>query len=436
MPDFHLSSEQQQLQDMARRFAMAELAPVAEIIRSDRVQRGVAADIPWQHVKPVYARAAELGFHRLLIPESYGGLGGRVFDHSLVMEEFGAADHGIAASYFNVSATAPVILAAGGTEDQKRHWLRTIAEADDFILASASSEPNVAGADSHYAGDDPSIGLGASARHDGDTWILDGRKSGFATNAGAARLYFIMARTRRDLPARASTSMFLVPAGTPGMTMGAQTRLIGWQAAMQGEVLLDGVRVPADHLVGGEGGNEALFFMKALPVIACGLAATFVGLARAAFDLAYAYAHQRRSWGRPIIEHSPVAIRLADMRVDVEAARMMVWRLADAADRGSPDALWLAPAAKSFAVEAAIRNAGRAVKILGSYGVTADYAAGRFLADAWIGDCCDGTHDMLRLSMIRTIEMLASGPPPQREAPHSAVPRPSQSTPPAMEAAR
>jgi len=412
MVSFALEDAQSQMQATARQFAQREIAPVADAVRRRLATMGETAPPAWDLVRPVYARAAALGFHRLLIPEAYGGLGGSVLDHALVMEEFGAADHGIAAGYFNVSATAPVILAAGGSPAQKARWLTEIAAADDYVLASASSEPGVAGADSFYEGEDPTIGLSTTARREGETWVLKGRKSGFATNAGAARLYFVMARTALDRPARASTSMFLVPADTPGLVLGSQTRLIGWQAAMQGEVLLDEARIPADHLVGGEGGNDALFFLKALPVIACGLAATFVGLARAAYELADRYAGDRRSWGAPIASHTPVAIRLADMATDLEAARLMVWRLADAADRGLPDALWLAPAAKSFAVEVAIRNAERAVKILGSYGVTQDFAAGRHLADAWIGDCCDGTHDMLRLSAARMLGMLRGGAMP------------------------
>jgi alkylation response protein AidB-like acyl-CoA dehydrogenase len=412
MPTFALSDEQLQLQATARAFAQREIGPITKQIRAGRAVSGPQRNSPWSHVRPVFAKAAELGFLRLLIPEAYGGLGGSVFDHALVMEEFGAVDHGIAASWFNISATAPVILAAGGDAAQKARWLSEIAAADDYVLASASSEPDVAGGDSFYPGDDPQIGLRAKAVRDGETWVLSGRKSGFSTNAGAARLYFVMARTALDRPARESTSMFLVPADTRGLSLGSQTRLIGWDGAMQGEVLLEDVRLPRDHLVGGEGGNQALFFMRALPVIACGLAATFVGLARTAFETAFSYAQERRSWGVPISAHPNVAIRLADMATELEAARMMVWRLADAADRGLPDAGWLAPAAKSFAVEVAIRNAERAIKTLGSYGVTEDYGLGRMLADGWIGDCCDGTHDMLRLSITRFLEMTRFGPPP------------------------
>ncbi|MFN3590756.1 MAG: acyl-CoA dehydrogenase family protein, partial [Thermaurantiacus sp.] len=272
MPSFALSDEQRQLQETARAFAAGEIAPLAERIRAERRTKGDAAAPAWEHVAPVFRAAAGLGFLRLLIPEAHGGLGGTVFDHALVMEEFGAADHGIAASWFNVSTTAPVILEAGGSDAQKARWLGEIAAADDYVLASASSEPDVAGGDSFYPGNDPRIGLSARAVRDGEHWVLRGRKSGFSTNAGAARLYFVMARTALDGPARETTSMFLVPAGTPGLAMGSQTRLIGWDGAMQGEVILEDVRIPADHLVGGEGGNQALFFMKALPVIACGLA--------------------------------------------------------------------------------------------------------------------------------------------------------------------
>jgi|GEM_PF-28399 len=400
--NFVLNDEQRMMQSMAADFARGEIAPGAAAIRA-----AGPATLPWEIVAPLYRKGAALGFHRLLIPEAYGGLGGSCFDNVLVMEEFGAADHGIAASYFNVSMTAPVALVFGATEEQKQVWLTAIAGADDCVLASASSEPSVAGADSFYPGDDPRIGLRSTAVRDGECYVLNGQKSGFSTNAGAAKILFVMARTATDRPARDSTSMFVVPADLPGVHVGARTDLIGWKTAMHAEVTFDGVRVPLANRIGAEGGNTGLFFIKTLPFLAAGLAATYVGLARAAFELAFDYAHQRYSWGKPIVEHQMVAIKLADMAAEIEAARLMVWRLAAAADSGDPMAAGLyAPAAKTFAVQTAIRCAERAIKILGGYGAATDFGAGRLLNDAWIGDSCDGTHDLLRLNIVHFLRVM------------------------------
>ena len=413
MIQFEPTQEQLMLQQTARDFARRRIAPVAEAVRR------AGADVsPWDHLRPVFEEAAGLGFMRLLIPEEHGGIGASCLDHALVMEEFAAADHGFAATYCNISAAAPLIILNGGTPAQVRDWLPEIASASDFVLASASSEADVAGADSFCPSPDPAIGLKATARRDGDSFILNGTKSGFSTNAGAARAFFIMARTDTSKPARESTAMFFVHADTPGLSVGARTAIAGWPTATQAEVVLEDVRIAADRQVGGEGADAGQIFFRVLPYLASGLAATYVGLARAAHDVAFAYAQQRVSWGQPIIEHQAVALKLADMAVEVEAARLMVWRAAAAADSGDPRAAMLyAPAAKTMAVDTAISCASKAVEVLGSYGITQEYPAARLLADAWIGYSCDGTRDMLRLNIVQAMRMAASGGlPPQAAA--------------------
>lgn len=417
MIEFEPTEQQCMLQETARRFADEHVTPAARKIRAQPHNEGA----PWDVIRPIFAKGADLGLMRLLIPEQFGGLGGSCLDHVLIMEELGAADHGIASTYFNISAVAPLIILHGGTQQQRDEWLPAIAGADDYVLASASSEPDVAGADSFSPDPDPRIGLKSTAVRDGDIWRLNGAKSGFCTNAGAAKAYFVMARTSLDRPARGSTAMFMVPAGTPGLSIGKRTQLIGWDTSMEAEVLLDNVEIPVNHRVGGDDADAGEIFFRILPHLAAGFAATFVGLARTAFETAFAYAHERVSWGRPIIEHQAVALKLADMAVDLETARLLVWRLAAAADRGDPMAGALyAPAAKTHAVEVAIRNAQKAVKILGSYGVTREYPAGRLLTDAWIGDSCDGTHDMLRLNLVTALRMMRGqlappGAPPGQE---------------------
>ena len=237
------------------------------------------------------------------------------------------------------------------------------------------------------------------AQRNGDTYILNGNKSALVTNAGIADGYFIIARTALDLPMRDSMSIFYVKADTPGLMFGKKTEMIGWKASHHAAIHLDNVRVPAENLIGQEGQAAALLML--LPEVAIGLAASYVGLARAAYEYALNYAKQRVSWGRPLIEHQAVALKLADMMVDTQAARILVWDAACAADTDPQLAATVkAPGAKTFAVDVAIKNAQKAVEILGGYGVTKEYQAGKFLADAWIGYSCDFTRDILRLGLV------------------------------------
>jgi len=149
------------------------------------------------------------------------------------------------------------------------------------------------------------------AQRDGDTYVINGNKSALITNAGIADAYFIMARTDLDKPMRESMSMFYIPADTLGLKFGKKTEMIGWKPSHHAELYLDNVRVPASNLIGQEGQAAALLML--LPEVAIGLAASYVGLARAAYEYALNYAKQRVSWGRPIIEHQAVALKLANI---------------------------------------------------------------------------------------------------------------------------
>lgn len=404
MVDFRLSPEQEQYRETARAFAERELRPLAaRLLRPADQERS-----PWEIVRPVFRQAVELGFTKILIPEEYGGMGGGALDNVVVMEELGAADLGIAASYINVSATAPILVLKGGNEAQRRKWLTAFCEDDDHVLASAGSEPNVAGADSFCPIPDPRIGLKSTALRAGNEYVLNGAKAGFCTNAPAARTLFVMARTDLAKPAMLSSSLFIVPSDLPGVSIGKKNHLMGWKTALHSEVYFDNVRVPAENRIGEEGANLGLFFGQAIPYLASGLAAAYLGLARAAYELAFDYAHERVSWGQAIVNHQAVALKLADMVADLEAARLMVYKLAWAADRGLPEAAGvLSPAAKTLAVDVAIRNSERLLKIMGAYGTSDEYPAGRYLNDAWVGDACDGTRDMLRLGIVQYLRMQA-----------------------------
>lgn len=395
MIDFSLTQEQRMLQKTARDFAQSEIKPIAKRLEESNDPNLV----PWDFCKGVFRKGADLGFTSLLLPEEYGGKGRKCIDLVLVQEELGVADVSIACSYFNLTAAMSLFVAKAGTEEQLRRILSYVNSGEPHLFSAAESEPNVATSDLFCPAPDPKIGMKTFAQRDGDTYVLNGNKSALITNAGIADGYFIMARTDLDKPMRESMSMFYVQADTPGLKFGKKTEMIGWKASHHAELYLDNVRVPLENLIGQEGKAGELLML--LPEVAIGLAASYVGLARAAYEYALNYAKQRVSWGRPIIEHQAVALKLADMMVNTQAARLMVWDAAHVADTDPQLAATVkAPAAKTFAVDVAIKNAQTAVEILGGYGITKEYQAGKFLNDAWIGYSCDFTRDVLRLGLV------------------------------------
>ena len=390
-----LTPEQTELQQAARDFAISEIQPLAQKLDESNDPNLV----PWELCKGVFCKGASLGFTSLLLPQELGGGGRKCIDFALVQEELGAVDSSIASSYFSLSNVMPLLIGRAGSSEQRDRFLSYVSSREAIVFSAAESEPNVASSDLFCPTPDAQIGMKTVAVRDGDTYVLNGKKSGLVTNAGIADAYFIIARTALDKPMQESMSIFYIGADTPGLTFGQRTEMIGWKASHHAPIHLDNVRVPAQNLIGQEGQAGALLML--VPEVAIGLAASYVGLARAAYEYALNYAKQRVSWGRPLISHQAVALKLADMMVNTQAARLMVWDAACAADRDPQLAATIkAPAAKTFAVDVAIKNAQTAVEILGGYGITKEYQAGKFLSDAWIGYSCHFTRDILRLGLV------------------------------------
>jgi alkylation response protein AidB-like acyl-CoA dehydrogenase len=315
------------------------------------------------------------------------------------LEEIGAVDVSIACSYFNLTAAMSLFVTRAATNEQHKRILSFVNTGEPHLFSAAESEPNVATSDLFCSIPNSKIGMKTVAVRDRNVYILNGRKSPLVTNAGIADAYFIIARTAMDKPLQESLSIFYVPADTPGIKFGKKTEMIGWKSSHHAEICLDNVPVPVENLIGQEG--EAAKLLMLLPEVAIGLAASYVGLARAAYEYALNYAKQRVSWGRPIIEHQAVALKLADMTINTQAARLMVWDAACTADTSPQLAATVkAPAAKTFAVDVAIKNAQTAVEILGGYGVTKESLAGKLLTDATIGYSCDFTREVLRLGIV------------------------------------
>lgn len=395
MIGFTLSDEQLQLQATARGYAERVMRPLVE--RTHRV--GAPADV-WGAVKPIVAEGVALGFTHMLVPETHGGLGLSCLDAVLVLEEIGAADVGIASDYFALTMCMPLMFARGAAPAQAKAFLDDFVASPTMVLAGAQSEPNVAGSELMLAGPMPEFGPKLAARRDKEGWVLSGDKSAFITNAGVADHYVIMARTDATKPLMGGLSAFHVPAATPGLSVGKDTPLIGWLLTHHAQLHFDDVRLPADALIGDEGGAAMLF--ARLPEMPVCLAACFVGLARAAMDYAIAYAKDRNSMGRPIAQHQAVALKIAEMGRELHAARLMVWEAAAAcATDPMRAAMFSGPAAKAKAVDTAIRNAQLCIEILGGYGITREYEAGRFLNDAMIGYSCDFTREVLHFGLAQ-----------------------------------
>lgn len=400
MIELSLTEEQQLLQQTAREFARGEIAPVVERVLKQRAAGGDPD--PWPLCRDMFRKGWELGFTRLLLPESVGGGGGRMIDAAILLEELGAADVAIAADLFALNATVPLIILAGGTPAQRREFLPEIC-ARPTVLSGALSEPNVAGSELFTQDPSPKMGIRTHARREGDGdaahYVIRGTKSAFVTNCGIADHYFVLARTSLERPLWESISVFFVQADTPRLKPGARTRMAGWHTGHHAELYLDDVEVPASRLIGGEGMGARV--MGSLPQMPIGLAAAYVGLARTCYEYALDYAKKRLSMGVPIIQHQAVALKLAEMYADWHAARLALWDAALDCDVNPMRAATLkAPLCKTLAVDASIRNAERAVQILGAYGITDEYPTARWLNDAWIGYSCDFTREMLRLGMV------------------------------------
>lgn len=242
--------------------------------------------------------AAQVGLPGLLLPEQHGGAGRSCLDNALVQEELGAVDAGVAGALSLTMSVPSMLLAAGGPEQLARWVPRLLAEAP-LVLAGALSESDVAGSDLFDPMADPSHGIRTWATRDGDGWIISGEKSGWVTNGGLAGVYLVFARTSSDGPAATTTTAFWVEADAPGLSVGARSELLGLRSAAHAPVHLDAVRVPDSDRIGGVG--QGLVLMQTTtPGMAVGLAATFVGVARAALDVALDWSQQRRSWGQSI----------------------------------------------------------------------------------------------------------------------------------------
>ncbi len=374
--NLELSEEQEAVRRLAREFTEREIAPyAAEWDRAESVDRAIVKKL------------GGLGFLGLTVPEEYGGSGGDHLAYVLVTEELGRGDSAVRGIVSVSLGLVAKTLAAWGTEEQKRSWLPRLCSGD-ALGCFGLTEPGT-GSD---AGN-----LTTRAVREADAYVLGGSKM-FITNGTWADVVLLFARTGGE-PGHRGVSAFLVPTDTPGLTRREIHGKLGLRGQATAELALDGVRVPASAMVGPEGKGFSVA-MSALAKGRMSVAAGCVGIAQAALDAAVSYAAQREQFGKPIAHHQLVQELIADISVDVDAARMLTWRVADLVDRGQPFATE-SSTAKLFASEAAVRAASNALQVHGGYGYIDEYPAGKLLRDARVMTLYEGTSQIQKLLIGR-----------------------------------
>ncbi|MEW1866439.1 acyl-CoA dehydrogenase family protein [Streptomyces sp. NPDC088194] len=375
--DLELSEEQAAVKALARDFADREIAPHAvEWDRAESVDRGI--------VKKLGA----LGFLGLTIAEEYGGSGGDHLAYCLVTEELGRGDSAVRGIVSVSLGLVAKSIAHWGSDAQKRAWLPRLT-AGDAIGCFGLTEPGT-GSDA--------ANLTTRAVRDGDAYEISGSKM-FITNGTWADVVLLFARTGGE--GHRGVSAFLVPADAPGLTRREVHGKLGLRGQATAELVLDAVRVPADAMLGPEGKGFSVA-MSALAKGRMSVAAGCVGIAQACLEAATGYAGQREQFGVPIARHQLVQEMLADIAVDVDAARLLTWRVADLIDRGQPFATE-SSVAKLYASEAAVRCANNALQVFGGYGYIDEFPAGKLLRDARVMTLYEGTSQIHKLLIGRAL---------------------------------
>ena len=360
---------------LVREIAARELAPRA-------AEHEANGDFP----RDVFAVLGEAGLLGLPYPEELGG-GGQPYEVYLqVLEEVGAvwASVGVGMSVHVLSCFP---LAHYGTDEQSRRWLPELL-AGDLLGAYCLSESQ--------AGSDPAA-MRTTARRNGDEYVINGAKA-WTTHGGRADFYLVLARTSAD---RTGISAFLVPAQTPGLTADPPEHKMGLTGSTTATMVLSDVRIPADRRIGNEGQGLQIA-LAALDSGRLGIAAVATGLAQGALDRAVAYARERETFGRAIIDHQGLGFLIADMEAAVQTARAMYLHAARLRDQGLPFGREAA-IAKLVATDNAMRVTTDAVQVLGGYGYTKDFPVERYMREAKVMQIFEGTNQIQRLVISRSL---------------------------------
>ncbi|UZI33847.1 acyl-CoA dehydrogenase family protein [Streptomyces sp. VB1] len=376
--DLALNEEQEAVRKLAEEFVAREVAPhVVAWDRAENVDRSIVKKL------------GDLGFLGLTVPEEYGGSGGDHLSYCLVTEELGRGDSSVRGIVSVSLGLVAKTVASWGDEEQKRAWLPRLTSGE-AIGCFGLTEPGT-GSD---AGN-----LATRAVRDGADYVVNGTKT-FITNGTWADVVLLFARTN-DAPGHRGVSAFIVPADTPGLTRRTIHGKLGLRGQATAELVLQDVRIPAGSLLGPEGKGFSIA-MSALAKGRMSVAAGCVGIAQAALDAAVRYAGEREQFGKVIARHQLVQELLSDIAVDVDAARLLTWRVADLIDRGQEFAT-AASKAKLYASEAAVRCANNALQVFGGYGYIDEYPVGKLLRDARVMTLYEGTSQIQKLIIGRAL---------------------------------
>ncbi|GAA3017955.1 acyl-CoA dehydrogenase family protein [Streptomyces lactacystinicus] len=380
--NLELSEEQSAVRDLAASFTDREIVPyAAEWDRAESVDRAVVGKL------------AKVGFLGLTIPEEYGGSGGDHLAYCLVLEELGRGDSAVRGIVSVSLGLVGKSVNTFGTEEQKRHWLPRLTSGES-LACFALTEPGT-GSDA--------ANLTTRAVRDGDHWLISGAKT-FITNGTWADVALVFARTGGEGPqerGHRGITAFLVPTDLPGFTRTEIHGKLGLRGQATAGLSFEDVRVP-DTARLGEVGKGFTVAMAALAKGRMSVAAGCVGIARACLEAAVRYAGEREQFGKPIAAHQLVQELLAGIAVDVEAARLLTWKVADHIERGLPFATE-SSVAKLYASEAAVRAANNALQVFGGYGFIDEYPVGKYLRDARVMTLYEGTSQIHQLLIGRAL---------------------------------
>jgi len=378
---FTMNDDERVITETAAAFAAKRIAPYA---------------LEWDATKhfpvDVLREAAELGMAAIYCRDDVDGSGLRRLDGVRIFEQLAIADPTTAA-FLSIHNMCAWMIDTFGTEEQRKAWISRLASMD-VIASYCLTEPG--------AGSDASA-LSARAVKEGGDYVLDGVKQ-FISGAEASDVYVVMARTGGpEKPGPRGISAFIVEKGTKGLSFGAPEEKMGWHAQPTAQVILEGVRVPADAMLGGADGEGAGFSiaMNGLNGGRLNIAACSLGGAQAAFDKAGAYVRERQAFGSPLLDEPTIRFTLADMATGLETSRMMLWRAASALDADDPDKVELCAMAKRYVTDTCFEVADKALQLHGGYGYLREYGLEKIVRDLRVHRILEGTNEIMRVVIGR-----------------------------------
>jgi alkylation response protein AidB-like acyl-CoA dehydrogenase len=373
-----LTEEHQMIRDALRSYSQERLAPNAA--RWDREQY-----FPKDELKEL----AQLGAFGVAVPEQYGGAGLDYVSLALVLEEIAAGDGGTSTIISVNNCPVCSIAMMYANEEQKQRWLRPLAQGE-LLGAFALTEP--------HTGSDAAA-LRTTAVRDGDHYVINGTKQ-FITSGKNGDVAIVMAVTDKAA-GKKGISAFWVPTNTPGYIVAGIEHKMGQHSSDTAQILFENCRIPAQNLIGEEGMGYKIA-LSGLEGGRIGIASQSVGMARAAFEAALAYAKERESFGKPIFEHQSVQFKLSEMAMKIEAARQLILHAASMKDAGLP-CLKEAAMAKLFASEMAERVVSDAMQVFGGYGYVSDFPIERIYRDVRVCQIYEGTSDIQKILIARAL---------------------------------